>query len=378
MTEDQQSPGAILRTIYEKAAESRQGSIISDSTIRDNIDYICRCINNRSGVRLLMACLLGKIHNPKVDPRKPYTEIGGNDSFSGRNYDEKFLSSFINNHHLPVNVTTAFLTSTLRNINKTLTTDCELIGRPRELYKKTLQVLEDVAEKRIATETVFVELVRVLLQIRDEKRTRMASLLAALKPARGVLPLSSEAIVTLIRQHLSCKNSSRLPVLIVTAAYEAAGIQLGESILPLNSHNAADSQTGSIGDVEICLVGDDAVVTAYEMKMKRVLVEDIDAAIAKMSGLPRQIDNYIFVTTEKIDQEVVEYSSRFYEKTEGTEIAILDCISFLKHFLHFFHRIRVDFLNAYQNLVLMESDSSVSQPLKEAFLALRQAAESEA
>ena len=223
-----------------------------------------------------------------------------------------------------------------------------------------------------------MELVRVLLQLRDEKQARMASLLAALKPARGALPLSSEAIVTLIRQHLSCKNSSRLPVLIVTAAYEAAGIQLGESILPLNSHNAADSQTGSIGDVEICLVGDDAVVTAYEMKMKRVLVEDIDAAIAKMSRLPRQIDNYIFVTTEKIDQEVVEYSSRFYEKTEGTEIAILDCISFLKHFLHFFHRIRVDFLNAYQNLVLMESDSAVSQPLKEAFLALRQAAESEA
>ncbi len=173
-----------------------------------------------------------------------------------------------------------------------------------------------------------MELVRVLLQLRDEKQARMASLLAALKPARGALPLSSEAIVTLIRQHLSCKNSSRLPVLIVTAAYEAAGIQLGESILPLNSHNAADSQTGSIGDVEICLVGDDAVVTAYEMKMKRVLVEDIDAAIAKMSKLPRQIDNYIFVTTEKIDQEVVEYSSRFYEKTEGTEIAILDCISF--------------------------------------------------
>ncbi|MEH2008009.1 hypothetical protein [Nostoc sp.] len=34
------------------------------------------------------------------------------------------------------------------------------------------------------------------------------------------------------------------------------------------------------------------------------------------------------------------------------------------------------FLEAYQQLVLDESDSAVSQPLKEAFLALRQAAES--
>lgn len=40
------------------------------------------------------------------------------------------------------------------------------------------------------------------------------------------------------------------------------------------------------------------------------------------------------------------------------------------------HRIRADYLNAYQTLVLNEPDSAVSQTLKEAFLALRQAAES--
>ncbi len=35
----------------------------------------------------------------------------------------------------------------------------------------------------------------------------------------------------------------------------------------------------------------------------------------------------------------------------------------------------MDFLEAYQQLVLDEPESAVSQPLKEAFLALRQAAE---
>src|SRR4051812_14859043 len=83
--------------------------------------------------------------------------------------------------------------------------------------------------------------------------------------ARG---LSASSCTTLIGQHLACKNASRWPVLIVVAAYEAAGTRLAESVLPLNSHNAADRQTGSIGDVEICLSGDDAIVTAYEMKMK--------------------------------------------------------------------------------------------------------------
>ena len=86
--------------------------------------------------------------------------------------------------------------------------------------------------------------------------------------------------------------------------------------------------------------------------------------------------NYLFVTTDVIDPLVAEYAATFYEKTDGTEIAILDCIGFLRHFLHLFHRIRADYLNAYQTLVLNEPDSAVSQTLKEAFLALRQAAES--
>ncbi len=65
------------------------------------------------------------------------------------------------------------------------------------------------------------------------------------------------------------------------------------------------------------------------------------------------------------------------EKTGGTEIVVLDCIGFLRHFLHFFHRSRAKFLDSYQNLVLSEPDSAVSQPLKEALLALRQAAEAD-
>jgi hypothetical protein len=323
-----------------------------------------------------MACLLAKLHNQNTDPRKPYTEIGGEDSFSGCTYDEQYLTPFINKHRLPCNPTTAFLTPTLRNIDHPLTTDRELIGRPRALYQKTLQLLEDAAQKRIAPDVLLIETVRVLLLMRNEKLARMESLLNSLNHMEGALPLSSEAIVGLIQQHLSCKNASRLPVLIVAAAYQAAGTSLAESLLPLNSHNAADLQTGSIGDVEVCLVGEDAVVTAYEMKMKRVTKDDIDAALTKIVRAPKRINNYLFVTTDKIEPDVAEYAGTFYEETGGTEIAILDCIGFLRHFLHLFHRVRVAYLNAYQTLVLNEPDSAVSQTLKEAFLALRQAAES--
>ena len=54
-------------------------------------------------------------------------------------------------------------------------------------------------------------------------------------------------------------------------------------------------------------------------------------------------------------------------------MVVLDCIGFLRHFLHLFHRIRIEFLDAYQAPVLDEPESAVNQPLKEAFLSLHQA-----
>jgi len=115
--------------------------------------------------------------------------------------------------------------------------------------------------------------------------------------------------------------------------------------------------------------------TVYEMKLRKVTIDDIDCAIVKIAKATSQISNYLFITTDIIDPEVSEYAKKRYEETEGTEIAILDCIGFLRHFLHLFHRMRVDYLNAYQDLVLNEPDSAVSQTLKEAFLILRQAVE---
>lgn len=370
------APEVILANILKRACEDINTSVISDDDIRSRVEYVCRQISNRACPRLLMACLLAKIDRSDVDPRKPYTEIGDPDAFSGRSYDEQYITRFIYENRLPLNSTTAFLTPALRNLYKPLTKDLELVGRPRQVYRATLQLLDDVCQERVIAEDLLTEIVRILLLMREEEQTRINTLLAGLS-SEDTLPLSSEEIVNLIEQHLKCKNSSRLPVLIVAAAYNSAGEKLGERILPLQSHNAADEQTGSLGDVEVCLKNDEHVVTVYEMKMKRVTVDDIDRALQKIASATNRIHNYIFITTDVISDEIQSYAAGCYERTNGTEIAVLDCISFLRHFLHFFHRSRASFLDTYQNLVLNEPNSAVSQPLKEAFLALRQAAEAD-
>jgi len=370
------TPAAILDVAFQQAEASIAQPIVTNPSIAKKIDYVSSYVGNRAVVRLLLASALAAIHRVNVDIRKPYTEIGTPDAYSGRYYDESYITAFINQHELPCNPTTAFLTPALRNRNITLTPAVNLVGRPPKLYEAALQLLDDVHQGRITALELLAETLRCLIIARNQKRQRMETLLADLKKSEDAIPLSAEEIVTLLQQHLACRGSSRLPVLIVAAAYQVAEQYIGERFLPLKSHNAADEQTGALGDVEITLVDDEKVITSYEIKTRRVTLADIDRALQKINNTGKRVDNYIFITTDVIEEGIREYASSMYERTGGIEIVVLDCISFVRHFLHLFHRLRSQFLSAYQQLVLREPDSAVSQPLKEAFLALRQAAES--
>ena len=370
-----QTPSEILEEVYRRAVESSNESFVVDEETRERIDYVSRCVSNRSGVRSLLACALAKAHDPSVDVRRPYTDLGQN-SYSGRTYDEQYVTPFINRYELPCTITTAFLTPAFRAKNVALEPGVKLGGRPARLYENIILLLNDVEEDHLNAEILLTETVRNLILLKQERQQRVLSLLSELETAGDEIPLSSEDIVKLVQQHLSLPKASRLPVLVVAAAYQAASQQLGERVLPLQSHTAADERTGALGDVEITLASDDHIVTSYEMKMKRVTIDDIDRALWKVTNASTRIDNYIFITTDLIDDDVTEYAKSLYAKTGGIEFAILDCIGFLRHFLHLFHRLRIEFLEIYQDLVLNEPDNVVRQPLKEALLTLRQVAES--
>ena len=363
-----------LLDVALKMASEEQSNLTSE--VRKQIEYVCRNPRNRSGKRFLLACLLAKVHRPEVDIRKPYTAIGDDDAYSGRTYDEGYVSPFIVVHALPCNSTTAFLTPAFRNRDIVLTPEINLVGDPPALYETLLHLLDNVQKGNISAAELLAETVRSLLSLRDENRQRLKILLAPSGESEGELPLSSESIVTLIEQHLRCPNSSRLPVLVVAAAYKAAETFLGERALPLYSHTAADKQTGASGDLEITLIDDTDVITGYEMKAQRVKRGDIDRALQKIADSGNRVDNYIFITTDIIEAEVSEYAASVYESSGGVEMVILDCIGFLRHFLHLFHRLRIRFLDAYQTLLLAEPESVVRQELKEAFLVLRRAASS--
>ena len=134
-------PIEILEKLYQQASENLTDSVVNQTT-REKVEAICRCNANKAPIRFLMSCLLAKIDNPTVDIRKPYTEIEGEDTYSGRFYDERYVELLVHKYKLPCNPTTAYLTPAFRNLDRLLTTDLVLVGRPREVYVNALQILD--------------------------------------------------------------------------------------------------------------------------------------------------------------------------------------------------------------------------------------------
>lgn len=292
----------ILENAFRRAGNQLENPQVENTEILERIEYVACCLSNRAGVRMLITCALAKIHRPEVDIRKPYTEIGSRDSFSGRNdYDEAYVWPFCQKHNLLVNATTAFLTPGFRTINVPLAPPLVISGRPKRMYAETIQLLDDVYQGRISAEELLVETLRQLILLQRQQKDRLQQLLNELKTSKDSVSLSSEDIVHLIEQHLNSPKSSRLPVLVVAAAYKAVSDRLGETVQSLYAHNAADLQTGSSGDVEITLANENQVVTSYEMKAKEVTIEDIDLAVCKVASAKNRIDNYVFITTKTID-----------------------------------------------------------------------------
>lgn len=113
------------------------------------------------------------------------------------------------------------------------------------------------------------------------------------------------SIVELFRSHFfytykASKGASRLPVLALHAVYRALVPELrrfaGKSLRPLQEHSAADSQTGSIADIE---VGDDEsgeIFEAVEVKHGLQITEAIALSVRE-KVMAKEVDRYYILTT---------------------------------------------------------------------------------
>jgi len=59
------TPEEILQGIQQRAAATLNASVVTDPVIRERVDYVCRCMSNRAGVRL--PCLVPAFSTSRFD-----------------------------------------------------------------------------------------------------------------------------------------------------------------------------------------------------------------------------------------------------------------------------------------------------------------------
>jgi len=69
----------LLEASLKRPLRNLGHSFIHDEDIATRIVAVVNCPSNRAGARLLIACMLAKVHRPETDPRKPYTKIASKD-----------------------------------------------------------------------------------------------------------------------------------------------------------------------------------------------------------------------------------------------------------------------------------------------------------
>lgn len=104
------------------------------------------------------------------------------------------------------------------------------------------------------------------------------------------------------KSYKGSKGASRLPVLALHAIYSVMVPELrrysGKTVLDLNAHSAADSQTGSIGDIEVLDSISGEIFEAVEVKHSLPIVESI-AADVQIKVMDKSIERYYILTTHQ-------------------------------------------------------------------------------
>jgi DNA adenine methylase len=358
-----------LKLLYKKA-ESLEKPVSISEDIDEKLNIL---VSGKVGapLRVLLSLLLAKKLNPEVNLLYPVSnveEISG--AFSGRAIDENCVQILVEQFKLPLNPTTGFLTPSFRTLSLPIPEKLgDVIGKYRQVYNAFSSIIHKVQSGELDAEEVLVALLQKLIHLKREREEKIKE---KLQSASGELDLSAEDIVEIVERLLTLPRASRIPVLVVAALHITIEKCLGQKVRPLESHRAADSKTGSLGDIE--LVADDgSVVRVYEIKDREITETDIHNALEKIARLEqerrRKLKQYLFITTKSVDKSVLLVARNMYREI-GIEMAVLDCLGFTRHFLHLFFPFRLQFISNLTKLLMEEPDSSLNHAVKEYYLTL--------
>lgn len=321
-------------------------------SIKNDLDVILKNSEKRKGViTVLLTSVVYKSLFPEQDVRKHQSQLEG--GYSGRTFDTKIITPFLQSKNFPAPSETGWLTRSLET-NSPYNLDYKPNITPKPLKTAFLSILDKVQSEEIAEDCCYYLIQGLIIQ-RNSQEINLT------KPAD--LPIS--VIITLLKAHFSSsytsEGASRLPVLALYAVYQCLIKEAkrfdGKKLLDIESHTSADSRSGRIGDIDI-VDENGKEFEAVEVKFGIPITSQlIRGSFEKFKTT--QVKRYYLLSTSNIDEddkENIDFEIERIKNIHGCNVIA----NGLVHSLNYYLRLISDTSEFISNYVdLVEEDKAL-------------------
>lgn len=343
---------AILNNAYDTAMAKASGKTVPSSCLRpaiaQQLDVIVNHSEDRKGVMTVVCTsLLYKLIYPSQDVR--YHQADLPNGYSGRTFDSKYVTPFLRQHKFPSMAESGWLTRSLEQ-KSPYTKDYRGAIKPTELKTAFLQIFNEIEVGNSSPTMMLDYLLQKLIIQRDSFKIALA------KPQNLLI----KDVIQLLDSHFHLRykaaGASRLPVLALYAIYECVFENdlkryQGKKLLPLESHNSADTRSGRLGDIDIIDENGDAF-EAVEVKFDISINRDI-ISIAKEKILPSKVERYYILSTEnplESDLSMINSEIDKLNNTHGCQLVVNGILPTIKYYLRLLVK-PSDFIEHYVDLI---------------------------
>lgn len=340
----------ILQNTYDDAMKKtacNDYSVMLPDTIIEEVQLLVnRSEQNKGMLAVLVTLLTHKIYNSTQDIR--YHQAQLENGFAGRGIDQQYVTPFMKQKRFPAMSESGWLTRSLEQAHP-YTLDYPGKIRPDNVKKAFLDIIDAVQVRGIYPRVVLVYIFELLIKQRDAMMIDLA------KPHSLTIATIIKYLEKHFSYHYSCAGASRLPTLAIYAAYQCMMTQVarydGKVLLPLESHNSSDAQSGRIGDIDINNANDTAyegVEIKHQIQITPQLVRD---AYEKFKVY--NTDRYYLLTTASMDSadwDGIDAEVLKIRNLHGCQVIVNGVYSSLKYYLRLVND-PAEFIDNYVELI---------------------------
>lgn len=335
-----------LQEIYQLALNSEENASEKKGGWNNSLFVIAENRETNKGVlSVLITLLLKKIVSPKQDIRLHQAGMPG--GFSARVFDTKFVTPFLRENGFPYMKSGAGALT--RSLEQAVPLNMQYPGKinPKKVRHAFLNCIDMIENSKLNPREALIFIFYYLIKYRDRDKT-----LYLIKP----INMSIKDIVLRINEHfdsVSERGGAYLPVLAIYAVYQELLKEVkkykGCSLQELRSHNAPDSKTGLLGDIQVNDSNGDpfeAVEVKHGINLTSSLVEQCYEKI-KSTKIKTF---YLLSTREEITDNKISSIVLKIHQIHGCQMIVNGIQTTLKYYLRLLSEPN-NFLSAYVDLV---------------------------